>query len=220
MATTSTTTSLFYSKSPIKPSITPLTPTVVPFLTTRTRRLRLTPMMVTGTDFLGDFGARDPFPAELESNFGEKVLGNVSTEHKILIPQTKALALSEQPCIPISPTDAPMSMDDAKQLLLKVVGWRLLEDVTEDGKVVLKLKCLWKLKDVEAGVELKDRITKVVESAGTGNFPVFHQEDNNQMTAVLWTEQIGGLSVNDFIVAAKIDKVKISDLLPKKRFWA
>ena len=30
-----------------------------------------------------DFGARDPFPAELESNFGEKVLGNWDTEHII-----------------------------------------------------------------------------------------------------------------------------------------
>ncbi|CAN1266263.1 hypothetical protein LINPERPRIM_LOCUS12484 [Linum perenne] len=25
---------------------------------------------------LGDFGARDPFPAEIESRFGDKVLGN------------------------------------------------------------------------------------------------------------------------------------------------
>lgn len=30
----------------------------------------------------------------------------------------------------------------------------------------------------------------------------------------------GGLSMNDFIVAAKIDRVKTSDLLPKKRVWA
>ena len=30
-----------------------------------------------------DFGARDPFAAEIESNFGEKVLGNYNTDHKI-----------------------------------------------------------------------------------------------------------------------------------------
>jgi hypothetical protein len=30
-----------------------------------------------------DFGARDPFPAELESNFGDKVLGNYNTDHII-----------------------------------------------------------------------------------------------------------------------------------------
>lgn len=30
-----------------------------------------------------NFGARDPFAAEIESNFGEKVLGNYNTEHII-----------------------------------------------------------------------------------------------------------------------------------------
>ena len=30
-----------------------------------------------------DFGARDPTAGELESNFGEKVLGNYDTEHII-----------------------------------------------------------------------------------------------------------------------------------------
>lgn len=30
----------------------------------------------------------------------------------------------------------------------------------------------------------------------------------------------GGLSMNDFIVAAKIDLIKTSDLVPKKRVWA
>lgn len=214
MATTSTTTStFFYSPSSIKPSSPSSTPSLLPFLTTRTRRFP----RIKATDFLGDFGARDPFPAELESNFGDKVLGFMSTEHKILIPQTSALALSQQPCLPISPTDLPLSKDDAKQLLFKVVGWRLLEHETEDGNVVLKLKCLWKLKDFDAGVELISRITKVTE--GTGHSPVFSQE-NNQVVAVLWTEKIGGLSINDFIVAAKIDEVKISDLLPKKRAWA
>lgn len=32
---------------------------------------------------LQDFGARDAFPAELESNFSDKVLGNYDTEHII-----------------------------------------------------------------------------------------------------------------------------------------
>ena len=30
----------------------------------------------------------------------------------------------------------------------------------------------------------------------------------------------GGLCLNDFILAAKIDKVKTSDLIKKNRFWA
>ncbi|XP_031390762.1 probable pterin-4-alpha-carbinolamine dehydratase, chloroplastic [Punica granatum] len=183
---------------------------------TRTRRagfLRRTRAMAMGTDLLGDFGARDPFPAELESQFGEKVLGNLDTEHKILIPTASALSLAEQQCSPVSPLQGPMSSDDAHRMLRKVVGWRLID---EDGG--LKLQCLWKLRDFKCGVELINRIYKVVEP--TGHFPSLHLEQPNQVRAELWTESIGGLSMNDFIVAAKIDLIKTSDLVPKKRIWA
>ncbi|CAK9145868.1 unnamed protein product [Ilex paraguariensis] len=166
-----------------------------------------------GSDLLGDFGARDPFPAEVESNFAEKVLGNVDTEHKILIPKLSALSLSQQDCAPISPFQSPISEDEANKLLRKIVGWRLL---TEEGG--LRLKCLWKLRDFKCGVELINRIYKVVEA--TGHIPNLHLEQSNQVRAELWTASIGGLSMNDFIVAAKIDEIKTSDLVPKKRVWA
>ncbi|KAI3458395.1 hypothetical protein Pfo_015058 [Paulownia fortunei] len=165
------------------------------------------------TDLVGDFGARDPFPAEIESNFAEKVLGNVSTEHKILIPNASALSLAQQECTPISQLQQPMSEDEAKKLLFKVVGWRL---VHEEGG--LKLQGLWKVRDLKCGEELINRITKTVES--TGHLPTLHLEAPNQVRAELWTSSIGGLSMNDFIVAAKIDEIKISDLQPRQRVWA
>ncbi|KAL1291888.1 hypothetical protein HN51_060381 [Arachis hypogaea] len=164
-------------------------------------------------EFLGDFGARDPFPAELESGFGEKVIGNVDSEHKILIPNISALSLSQQQCTPISPLQSPMSEEDIQKLVRKVVGWRLLKE--EGG---FKLQCLWKLRDFKCGVELINRISKVAEHAG--HFPSIHLEQPNQVRAELWTASIGGLSMNDFIVAAKIDEIKTSDLAPKKRIWA
>lgn len=33
-------------------------------------------------------------------------------------------------------------------------------------------------------------------------------------------EFAGGLSMNDFIVAAKLDEIRTSDLAPRKRVWA
>ncbi|KAL2526945.1 Transcriptional coactivator/pterin dehydratase [Abeliophyllum distichum] len=167
----------------------------------------------TGTDLVGDFGARDPFPAEIESNFGDKVLGNVDTEHKILIPTAAALSLSQQQCSPISHLQQPLPEDEAKKMLFKVVGWRLIH---EEGGI--KLQGLWKLRDFKCAVELINRICRVVES--TGHFPTLHLEQPNQVRAELWTSSIGGLSMNDFIVAAKIDEIKTSDLVPRKRVWA
>jgi len=71
-------------------------------------------------DMLGDFGARDPFPAEVESRFAEKVLGNAGTDHKILIPNLSAFSLSQQQCIPLSPFQVPFTADEAQKLLKKV----------------------------------------------------------------------------------------------------
>ncbi|KAK1436866.1 hypothetical protein QVD17_02650 [Tagetes erecta] len=176
--------------------------------TTRTR-----PIHSLANDFLGDFGARDPFPAEVETNFCENV-GTFDTEHKILIPNIAALSLAQQQLTPISDLQSPFSEDDAKSLLRKVVGWKL---VNENG--TLKLQCLWKLKDHDCGVELLNRISNAIGS--TSHFSNVHLEQNsNQVKAELWTSSIGGLSMNDFIVAAKIDEIKTSDLLPRKRAWA
>ncbi|KAK7279057.1 hypothetical protein RJT34_24101 [Clitoria ternatea] len=181
---------------------------------TRNRLLLTPPRSTLGNDFLGDFGARDPFPAEIESGFGEKVLGNVSTEHKILIPTLSALSLSRLQCSPLSHFHSPLSQHDAQQLVRKVVGWRL---VNEEGG--LKLQCLWKLRDFECAVELINRISKVAEAAG--HFPsIHHIEEANQVRAELWTASLGGLSMNDFIVAARINEIKTSDLFPRKRVWA
>ncbi|KAG5003803.1 hypothetical protein JHK86_027942 [Glycine max] len=220
-------------------------PRVPSFLFTRGRGAWSPSLLVTraidANEFLGDFGARDPFPAELESSFGEKVLGYGNTEHKILIPTITALGLSQQECAPVSSAQPPISLDDAQTLIrkavagfepmtnksprhnftaasglalkLKVVGWRLVNE--ENG---LKIQCLWKLRDFKCGVELINRISKVVEAEG--HFPNIYLEQPNQVRAELWTASIGGLSMNDFIVAAKIDQIKTSDLVPRKRVWA
>lgn len=164
-------------------------------------------------DLLGDFGARDPFPAELESKFGEKVVGNESTEHRILIPNLSAISLAQRSCEPVHSSQLPLSKEDAEKLLKKVVGWRLVESY--EG---MKIQCTWRVRDYGCGVELINRIYGALELSG--HHPDLHLEQPNQIRAVLWTTTTGGLSLNDFIVAAKIDLIKTSDLIPKKRIWA
>ncbi|CAM6103737.1 unnamed protein product [Calypogeia fissa] len=161
---------------------------------------------------VGEWGARDPFPGETESNFGEKVLGNEGTEHIILIPPS-LLGLAERTCTPLEPGTAPLSEEEATALLRKVVGWRLAK--TDSG---LKIWTEWKLKDSGAGITLFDRIAAVAEAEG--HYPELQLQGDNTARAELFTQSIGGLSMNDFIFAAKIDKIKTSDLVKKNRFWA
>ncbi|RZC86553.1 hypothetical protein C5167_029907 [Papaver somniferum] len=120
-----------------------------------------------GDDMLGDFGARDPFPAEIESQFGDKE------------------------CTPLDPSQPPLTKQVAQQLLRK---------------------------DYKSGIELINRIYNVAST--TGYYPDLHLEQPNQVRAQIYTPSIGGLSMNDFILAAKIDDIKTSDLVPKKRVWA
>nr|BAJ88797.1 predicted protein [Hordeum vulgare subsp. vulgare]BAJ90390.1 predicted protein [Hordeum vulgare subsp. vulgare] len=171
--------------------------------------------VVAMADILGDFGARDPFPEEIASNFGEKTLGNVDTLHRILIPTLSVLSLSR---VPLDAHPAPLSEEDARRLLFKVVGWRLLFPTKGDSDV-LKLECVWKVRDQACGDELVARINKALDGAGHAPAALSF-EPPNQVRAQLYTPSVGGLSANDFIIAARIDQINTKDLLPKKRVWA
>lgn len=162
-----------------------------------------------------EFGARDPFPEEIASNFGDKVLGYSDTEHVILVPTAPALSLAQRSCVsPLPPDTTPFPLDQAKALLRKIVGWRLVEE--QSG---LKLQCEWRLKDHAAGLELSSRLSLVAKAEGK---PLeLHLDDQTHILRVeLWTESIGGLCENDYIMAAKIDQVKTTDLIKRTRFWA
>ncbi|KAH7415904.1 hypothetical protein KP509_14G065400 [Ceratopteris richardii] len=158
---------------------------------------------------------RDPFAEEIASNFADKVQGLADTEHIILVPKTNALSLSRRSCInPLPHGTIPFSSKEAKDLLRKVVGWRLVEEQT-----TLKLECEWKLKDHAAGLELMNRISKVTE-AEKKHIDLDLDDQTHILKARIWTESIGGLCVNDYIIAAKIDELDTSDLIKKMRVWA
>jgi hypothetical protein len=175
--------------------------------------------VVAMADLLGDFGARDPFPEEIESKFGEKVLGNVDTLHQILIPTLSALSLAR---LPLQPGAEPLSLDDARGLLFKVVGWRLI--LSDDNQRPARLQCVWKVRDEPCGKELIARINAALDGAPAPATLLLEAPTNQQLQvrAELSTPSAAGdsLTVNDYILAARIDKVKTLDLIPKKRVWA
>ncbi|CAM0871321.1 unnamed protein product [Alopecurus aequalis] len=185
--------------------------------TTTTTTRRSIRKVVAMADMLGDFGARDPFPEEIASEWGEKTLGNVDTLHRILIPTLSVLSLSR---VPLDPEPAVLAEADARRLLHKIVGWRLLFPKTHDNdEEFLKLECVWKVKDQACGEELIARIGRALDGAAHAPATLAF-EPPNQVRAQLYSRSLGGLSVNDFIIAARIDQIKTLDLIPKKRNWA
>ena len=89
----------------------------------------------------------------------------------------------------------PLFKPKAEELLKEVPEWKL----SEDWK---KISRTFKFKDFKAAMEFANKIADVAEAEG-------HHPDLKvswgKVRVELWTHSIGGLSENDFIMAAKID---------------
>eukprot|EP00193_Tetraselmis_chui_P009663 CAMPEP_0177771396 /NCGR_PEP_ID=MMETSP0491_2-20121128/11558_1 /TAXON_ID=63592 /ORGANISM="Tetraselmis chuii, Strain PLY429" /LENGTH=231 /DNA_ID=CAMNT_0019288919 /DNA_START=122 /DNA_END=817 /DNA_ORIENTATION=- len=164
--------------------------------------------------FFGEnVGARDVTRGEQETNFSEKVWFNWDTEHIVKPPDAIAsiVGLRSRKCVP-SEQAVLLSGHDAERLRNQVPGWRMPEST--------KIQTDFKVKSEEAGEEMQRRLQAVFEETGHPALEV--ALDANNVLVTLSTPSAGGLTENDFIVAAKLNEIDRSDLSPPKRqrFWA
>jgi 4a-hydroxytetrahydrobiopterin dehydratase len=89
---------------------------------------------------------------------------------------------------------------EAEEQVKKLTGWRL----THDG---LRIRRNWTVKDFVAGLEFFNAISKLAEEEN--HHPDLHLENYRNVWIEIWTHAIGGLSENDFILAAKIDRLPV-----------
>lgn len=92
----------------------------------------------------------------------------------------------------------PFSREDAQDYLDETPGWSL----DADAKVISKQ---FKFKDFIGAINFVDSVAEIAEMEG--HHPNIHV-NYNKVLLELTTHAIGGLSDNDFIVAAKIDAGK------------
>ena len=105
--------------------------------------------------------------------------------------------LSARKCKPCEGGVEPLPLAAAQTLLRAVVGWELV-----DGKAIRKtVKC----KDFLDAVALIQKIAPFAEAED--HHPDLHLTGYRKLTIELSTHAIGGLSENDFILAAKIDQL-------------
>ncbi|XP_024024347.1 uncharacterized protein LOC21393931 isoform X2 [Morus notabilis] len=118
--------------------------------------------------------------------------------------------LSAKKCVPCNAKDLrPMTEEAAKDLITRVDGWNLIID---DGP--MKLSRSWKVKSFTKGLELFKLVADVAEAED--HHPDLHLVGWNNVTIEIWTHSVGGLTENDFILAAKINAVDLHHLLRKK----
>ncbi len=118
--------------------------------------------------------------------------------------------LLKKKCIPCEKKGMkPFDRSEAKDYLTQTSGWALLEvaEVAEEGlpqnRKILKIKKEYKFQDFIGAVNFINLVADIAEEEG--HHPDIFLHNWNQVTLTISTHSIGGLSENDFILAARID---------------
>lgn len=104
--------------------------------------------------------------------------------------------LQEQRCRPCEGGVSACSLDEAQRQVKELEGW----EVSPDGKRIQKT---WNRNNFITGMQFLNAVAELAESEG--HHPDVHLEGYRHVRIELTTHAIGGLSENDFILAAKID---------------
>jgi 4a-hydroxytetrahydrobiopterin dehydratase len=127
---------------------------------------------------------------------------------------TGPAGLAAQRCVPCEGACGPPALAPtaAAALLARLGpaggGWAL-------AGAPRRLARTWTTGNFKKGLELCRRFGDVAEAEG--HHPDLHLESWNQVRVEVWTHAVGGLTENDFVLAAKLDAVEKGDLLRRKR---
>lgn len=103
-------------------------------------------------------------------------------------------------CVPCEGGVDACPVDFSKSQLEKLDGWFLVKDNQ-------RIRKEWTVKNFMAGMDFFGKVAEVAEA--DGHHPDLHIEGYRNVAIELWTHAIGGLSENDFILAAKIDQLPV-----------
>jgi 4a-hydroxytetrahydrobiopterin dehydratase len=107
--------------------------------------------------------------------------------------------LAERHCVACKPGTSPLPDAQVEVLLRRLSGWTV-----EEAGGHRQLTRRFKVKGFMPAVELVEKIAPIAEAEG-------HHPDllvsYGSLTVKLWTHAAGGLTKNDFILAARIDQV-------------
>jgi 4a-hydroxytetrahydrobiopterin dehydratase len=108
--------------------------------------------------------------------------------------------LTAKKCQPCEGGVPPVPRDEVARLLEGLPGWEL----TDDGQ---RIRREWVVKNFMHAMDFFRGVADLAEEEG--HHPDLHLVGYRNAAIELWTHAIGGLSVNDFIMAAKIDQLPV-----------
>jgi 4a-hydroxytetrahydrobiopterin dehydratase len=109
----------------------------------------------------------------------------------------KAEELAARSCVPCRGGIPPVSEEEARRLHAATPLWTIGEKGT-------RLSRRFEFRDFVQAMEFVNRVAGIAEEQGHHPDIAIHW---NKVDLVLWTHKIGGLHENDFILAAKINRL-------------
>lgn len=114
-----------------------------------------------------------------------------------LHPQSAA-DLAAKKCVPCEGGVARYSAADAAAQVAGLAGWQLSHDAT-------RIRRDWTLPDFRSAIKMLNNVAALAEREQ--HHPDLHLEGYRRVWIEIFTHAIGGLSENDFVLAAKIDAI-------------
>jgi 4a-hydroxytetrahydrobiopterin dehydratase len=111
-----------------------------------------------------------------------------------------ACDLTKKHCVPCEGGVPKLPPQRVQELLAGLPGWKL----AADGQAIRRE---WRVKDFLTALDFFNRIGKIAESED--HHPDLHLTGYRNVAIEISTHAIGGLSENDFILAAKIDELPV-----------
>lgn len=103
-------------------------------------------------------------------------------------------------CVPCKGSTPPLRSEKVKGLLREIPGWNLSGDLK-------KISRDFKFKNFREAMAFVNKVAELAEAEG--HHPDILIHGWNKVRLELWTHAIGGLSENDFILAAKINTIEV-----------
>ncbi|MEK7140038.1 MAG: 4a-hydroxytetrahydrobiopterin dehydratase [Patescibacteria group bacterium] len=103
--------------------------------------------------------------------------------------------LFQQKCVPCEVGSVPMKENEARERLAEISGWALIDSGA-------KIEKLFTFANFKEAMSFVNKVADIAENEG--HHPNIVISYSN-VTITIWTHMVGGLTLNDFILAAKID---------------
>lgn len=108
--------------------------------------------------------------------------------------------LTKKRCVSCESGVPALTPEQIPQMMAAVPAWTL----SPDGK---RLRRDWRVRDFLIGLDFFQRIAAIAEEED--HHPDLHLAGYRNVTIEIWTHAVGGLTENDFILAAKIDQLPV-----------